>query len=281
MAPDRESGAGDEPMGAEDALKSGDLDGALADLTDRVRRAPADARLRVFLFQLLAVLGQWGRALAQLNVAGELDAGALAMVNTYREALACEALRARVFAGERDPLVLGEPAEWVALLLQALRLGAQGRPEDAAQLRERAFEAAPATPGRIDGEPFAWIADADGRLGPMLEAIVNGRYYWVAFQHVRTLAIEEPTDLRDLVWTPAHVTWANGGEAVALIPSRYPGSETSNDSRIRLARLTDWEDRDGGLFTGLGQRMLTTNLGDHPLLAVRHIELNPAIEPTP
>jgi protein involved in temperature-dependent protein secretion len=101
-------------MGAEEALKAGDPDLALTELTERVKRSPADARLRIFLFQLLAVLGQWQRALTQLNVAGELDAGALAMVSTYRDALSCEALRAHVFSGERDPLVLGEPADWVA-----------------------------------------------------------------------------------------------------------------------------------------------------------------------
>jgi len=163
-------------MHAEEAVKSGDLDGALADLTERVKRAPADPRLRIFLFQLLAVQGQWARALSQLNVAGELDAGALAMVNVYRDALNCEALRAGVFAGERDPLVLGEPAEWVALLLQAHKLSAQGRIAEAADLRGRAFEGAPATPGRIDGEPFAWIADAkDAGPGTDFHAVASGQ----------------------------------------------------------------------------------------------------------
>lgn len=266
-------------MGAEDALRDGDLDAALVDLTERVRKSPADARLRVFLFQLLAVLGAWDRALTQLNVAGELDAGTLAMVNTYRDVLSCEALRSRVFAGERDPLVLGEPAGWVALLVQALRLSAQGRPAQSQALREQAFEAAPASAGAIDGEPFAWIADADGRLGPMLEAIVNGRYYWVPFQQVHSLVLDEPADLRDLVWAPAHLTLANGGETVALIPARYPGSESSGDPRIRLARLTEWMDQGGGLFTGLGQRMLATDAGDYPLLAVRRIELAPSAAP--
>ncbi|RKT46288.1 type VI secretion system accessory protein TagJ [Thiocapsa rosea] len=265
-------------MGAEEALKQGDLDAALADLTDRVRRAPADARLRTFLFQLFAVLGQWDRALSQLNVAGELDAGTLAMVSTYRDLLSCEALRAQVFAGERDPLVLGEPAQWVALLFQALRLAAQGRVEHSQALRERALEAAPASSGRIDGEPFIWIADADGRLGPMLEIILEGRYSWVPFQHLRTLVLEEPTDLRDLVWAPAHITWANGGEAVAFVPSRYPGSESSPDPRIRLARLTEWTEQGGELFTGLGQRMLTTDAGDYSLLATRRIEIDPPSE---
>ncbi len=261
-------------MRAEDALKSGDLRGALSDLTDRVRLSPGDVGLRVFLFQLLSVLGEWERAANQLRVAGELDARTLAMVNTYRDLPSCEALRAKVFAGERDPLVFGAPQEWVALLFEALRLSALGHFAKSQALRGQALEAAPASPGRIDGEPFDWIADADGRLGPILEVILEGRYGWVPFQHLRTLVLEEPTDLRDLVWAPAHITWSNGGETVAFVPSRYPGSESSTDSRIRLARLTDWVDQGEGLFAGLGQRMLTTDAGDYALLATRRIEID-------
>jgi type VI secretion system protein ImpE len=104
--------------------------------------------------------------------------------------------------------------------------------EQSQALREQALEAAPASSGRIDGEPFAWIADADGRLGPMLEIILDGRYSWVPFQHLRRWFWRSRSDLRDLVWAPAHITWANGGEAVAFVPSRYPGSESS---RIRAS----------------------------------------------
>ena len=39
-----------------------------------------------------------------------------------------------------------------------------------------------------------------------------GRYYWVPWQRIRTLALEQPSDLRDYVWMPAGFTWANGGE---------------------------------------------------------------------
>ncbi len=86
-------------MNAMEALRDGDLGGALDQLRDQVRKAPADARHRVFLFQLFAVLGQWDRALTQLNTAAELDASTLAMAQMYREALQCEVLRAEVFAG--------------------------------------------------------------------------------------------------------------------------------------------------------------------------------------
>ena len=113
------------PGAAELALKQGDALQALKLLTEQVRSRPQEARLRVFLFQLLAVLGQWERALNQLQVALELDAGMLPMVQTYREAIACEALRLEVFAGKRAPMLFGEPQAWVALLIEALsRAGA-------------------------------------------------------------------------------------------------------------------------------------------------------------
>jgi type VI secretion system protein ImpE len=253
----------------------GDLDAALQELQAQVRREPANAKYRIFLFQLLAVLGQWDRALSQLNVAGELDEGVLAMVQTYREALRCEVLRGDVFAGRRSPMVLGEPDNWLALLLEALRLAAEERYEESGQVRAQALEGAPMTPGSIDGVPFDWIADGDMRMGPVLEAIVNGRYYWVPFSHVARLTIEKPTDLRDLVWMPAYFTWANGGEGVGLIPTRYPDSQASQDTDLRRARKTLWMERPGGLFVGLGQRMLATDEGEYAIMSVREITLRP------
>ena len=68
------------PSAAEQALRDGDPQAAVQLLQNQIRSQPADAKLRVFLFQLLCVLGRWDRALNQLNVAGELDASTLAMV---------------------------------------------------------------------------------------------------------------------------------------------------------------------------------------------------------
>ena len=266
-------------MLAEQSLSGGNLKDALAQLQDQVRRDPGNAKFRTFLFQLLSLTGNWERALTQLNVAGELDAGALAMVQTYREALRCEALRAEVFAGRRSPLVFGKPEQWVALLLEAMRLAAEGQGARSQEVRDQAFELAPTTSGRIGDRAFEWIADADPRMGPMLEAIVNGRYYWVPFNRIRTIQIDPPEDLRDLVWAPAHFVWANGGETVGLIPTRYPGSEAVEDGAIRMARRTEWLENDG-IHTGLGQRMLATDIDEFPLLEIRRIDLDsPAEEP--
>jgi type VI secretion system protein ImpE len=258
---------------AERSLGEGDLVAALKQLQDEVRAAPADAKLRIFLFQLLAVMGQWDRALDQLNVAATLDPAALAMAQMYREALRCELLRADVFAGKRSPMVLGQPEEWLALLIESTLMAGRGQAGQAAHLRASAFDGAPASPGSIDGVGFDWIADADTRLGPVLEAIINGRYYWVSYTRLRRVQIEQPEDLRDLVWMPAHFEFANGGEAVGLIPTRYPGSEASQDGAICLARKTLWQEASPGTFHGLGQRLLATDKGEYALMDVRDIRL--------
>ena len=262
---------------AEENLRDGDIATALKLLQDKVRAVPADAKPRVFLFQLLAVMGQWERALNQLDVAATLDPSALAMAQTYREALRCELLRADVFAGKRSPMVFGEPEQWLALLIESLLLTARDQTAQAQKLRDEAFEAAPGSPGTIDGVAFEWIADADMRLGPILEAIVNGRYYWIPFSRLSRIDIEEPADLRDVVWMPAHFEFTNGGEAVGLIPSRYPASETSADGAVCLARKTVWEEMSPGVFHGFGQRVLTTESGEHPLMDIRKIVLGDAV----
>lgn len=260
-------------MSAETALKEGRTDEALRLLTSEVRNHPADVRRRVFLFQLLALLGQWERAQTQLNVVGELDAINGLMVTTYTAVLRGERERQAVFAGARSPVVIGQPEPWLALLLQAQKLDAQGQHAQAAPLRAQAFEQAPATAGSIDGHAFEWIADADPRFGPCLEVILEGGYSWVPFARIATLKFEAPSDLRDKVWAPAQITWSNGGQAVGFVPGRYPGSEAAGDDDFTLARKTAWNELGAGTLAGCGQRMLATDAGDHPLLDVRLLTL--------
>ena len=261
---------------AEQALKAGDPTEALALLQEEVRRRPADAGLRVFLFQLLCVLGHWERALNQLKVAADLDASALPMAQTYGAAVRCEAIRAAVFAGTKSPMIFGEPDGWLALLIESLLVRGQGESDRSEALRQRAFEEAPGSAGEIDGRPFEWIADADSRLGPVLEAVVNGRYYWVPFSRLTQVDIEEPVDLRDVVWMPAHLQFENGGETLALVPTRYPGSERAEDGLVALARKTEWEEAGPDVHHGLGQRLLATDADETPLMDVRRITIGAA-----
>jgi type VI secretion system protein ImpE len=264
---------------AEQAVRQADLDAALHLLQTHVRTHPEDAAPRIFLFQLLAVSGQWDRARTQLDVAAGLDASALAMAQVYREALRCESERAQVFAGQAAPQLLGEPEAWLTLLIESLLTAADATPAASARsqaLRERAFDAAPASAGSIDGVPFEWIADADMRLGPICEAVIDGRYYWVPFTQLTRIELEAPTDLRDVVWMPAHLTFANGGDAIAVIPTRYPGSADADDPRVRLGRRTEWREVVPDVFHGIGQRVWATDGGERGLMDVRTVVIDAA-----
>jgi type VI secretion system protein ImpE len=259
-------------MDALQLIGKGKLSQALVALQDLVRKDASNPKHRIFLFQLLSVMGQWNRALTQLNVAAELDAAALPMAQTYREAIQCEALRAEIFAGKRLPLVFGEPQPWLALMFEALRQDASGNVVGAARSREQAFEDAPAIGGSIDGNRFEWMGDADQRLGPALEAVVNGRYFWIPYERISRIEVDPPADLRDLVWTAVTFTWTNGASTVGLVPTRYPDTVTCGVDELLLARRTEWVERGRMSGYGLGQRMLATDSGDYALMDVRAIE---------
>ena len=264
-------------------LAAGDLSAALQALQQQVRKHAGDVRLRTFLFQLLAVLQQWERAAGQLKVCGDLDASTLAMVNTYRDALQCETVRQAVMCGRTAPMVFGAPAPWIGMLIEALAADVRGDEAGATRLRTQAFEDAPATAGTLNGEPFDWIADADSRLGPVLEVVLRGRYGWLPLSQVRRIVLEPPADLRDLVWMPAQLFLPGGGESVALIPTRYAGPDlgafldTAHNDALLLARRTDWHalapEHAPEHCRGAGQRVFTSNGPEMGLLDVRELVL--------
>ena len=258
-------------MKPEELLKEGLLEEALKALQQVVRDDPANPKPRVFLFQLFSILGDWNRANTQLQVLSDMDSDSMMLARIFEPILLCEAVRTDVFAGKRTPIIFGEPPEWIGSLAEAMSLFGKGEFGAGAKLRDQAFEAAPTSAGKVNGESFEWIADADERLGPILEVILEGKYYWVPFCRLGKVFIEPVTDLRDLVWAPAQFVWENGGEAAGHIPTRYPRTESSNESALRLARKTEWVDQ-SGVQTGLGQRVLATDANEYPLLEIRTIE---------
>ncbi|MCL4746155.1 MAG: virulence protein SciE type [Burkholderiaceae bacterium] len=253
---------------AEEATLKAMMDAATA----AARSAPTDASARMKLFRLFAVTGQWERAKTQLDTASNLDTslGFTAMV--YKQAIACERFRTEVFQGRRTPVIAGEPPQWLALMVEALRADSGGS-AGGASLRAQALESARASAGRLDGTAFEWVADADSRLGPVCECFIDGKYYWVPFERIARLGLSEPDDVLEMVWASAEITFSGGGEKHALIPVRYPGSESSDDDAIRLARKTVWEGSDEQGWRGLGQRVWATDEAEVAMLDVRQIEL--------
>ena len=104
--------------------------------------------------------------------------------------------------------------------------------------------------------------------------MLESGYAWIAFSQLSELILEAPVNLRDLLWQPATLVWRNGDAVAGMVPCRYPGSEHSDQIALRLGRRTDWSGNDAAA-RGLGQRMLMTEQGEHPLLEIRRIEFDP------
>ena len=258
-------------MKAEEFIKAGDLATALSELQDAVRNNPAKPEYRTFLFQLLCVMGDWSRALTQLNVVADMDSSTLLMAQTYRELLLCEAFRAEVFTGNREPLIFGEPNSWTASLVQALGSSNKGNGQESHDSVMVAMDQVEAHAGTIDDQPFEWLSDADMRLGPVFEIILNGKYYWVPMSNIAQISFSAPEDLRDLVWLPVQIEWVNEGKSIGFMPTRYPGAATLADNHNALARKTEWIDIGAEFFIGAGQRMFATDAGDMSLLQAKKI----------
>lgn len=241
-----------------------------------IKKNPSDVKHRMLYFQLLSISGKWKEALDQLEVISELgkdETSLEAMV--YKPLLKCEIFRESVFHGKNDPLILGKPEKWLGMLVKANQLSTKSEHKAATILRNDAYEESPACAGTINGEEFSWIADMDSRLGPVLEVVINGKYYWTSFANIKSIKISAPGDMRDLVWCPARFVWTNEGSAVGFIPSRYVDSSNTDDDDLKFAKKTIWKEEYKDFYCGLGQRMFTTNKNEYSLLDVREIEFRP------
>jgi type VI secretion system protein ImpE len=246
-------------------------------LQSDIKGNASSAKHRIHLFQLLCVMGNWTRALAQLQLCAQLDALAIPMAQTYREAIRCELFRAEVFSGKRTPQVMGQPPSWIGSLIEALRHDADGKSAAAAALRKKAMDTAAATPCKIDIADCEWIMDGDGRIGPVCEVIANGQYYWLPFESCSGIRIEAPSDLRDKVWAPAELLLPNQGRVPALIPTRYPETALStavNADDLKQSRVTEWIERGHDTWFGVGQRVWMSDVGQHSILDTRSITMN-------
>ncbi len=247
-----------------------------ARVQDAIRRQPADDKLRIHLFQLYAQDGRWQKALAQMQMAAQLNNDHQLLAQAYRLAIRAELFREDVFLGLRSPSILGQPGQWVSYLKEALLADATGQEAKAQDLRMLALDEASAVPGQLDAQPFTWIADADARLGPVLEVFVNGAYYWLPFDAISELRLEPPADLRDLVWMPAQLTLVNEGKHAVLLPARYPLLGDGIEDGHRQSRVTTWVER-GSEPVGMGVKLLVTDSAELSLLDLRHLQLDHAL----
>ncbi|MEQ1843811.1 MAG: type VI secretion system accessory protein TagJ, partial [Verrucomicrobiales bacterium] len=253
-------------------LQEAHLEEALSALQDEVRKAPSQVDLRVRLFALNCVLGRWEKGGSDLGVIKTLDKSWFLPAQVYLSLLGAESLRREVFFAKAKPEMLGEPEPWIGWNVQALALDAERRFSEASELRRQAWESAPEFKANVDGQTCEWLSDADRRIGPVLEVILEGKYYWVPFSHIRKVEVTPPEFLADTVWIGAKLHIRGGAELSAHLPARYPRTEFSSEGNVRLGRMTDWVMDDGGELRPVGQKLFESATEQFGLLSCRSID---------
>jgi type VI secretion system protein ImpE len=258
-------------MDSASLLQQSRVEDALAALKEEVRDAPSRVELRVRLFAVHCVLGRWDKAMADLEIIPKLDASWTLPAQVYQSLLGAESLRREVFAGRSKPVIMGQPDPWVGWNVQALQSEAAGNMAEALALRDQAFSAAPEYKCSVDGHACAWLSDADRRIGPVLEAFLDGKYFWIPFGQLRKIEVTPPEFLVESVWVPAKLTVQGGADLAGHLPARYPGTESSRDGTVCLGQKTIWEQVEGKTRP-LGQKLLQWETEEFGLLACRSIE---------
>lgn len=259
-------------MEAMTLLRAGHLSEARAALLIEVRNRPEDSGLRSKLFALDCILGNWERALNHIETMASVSVDWQTASKLNQGLIGAELHRMDVFHGKRKPIFLGTPPEWAAWLVEAFSLEASGHEGSARELRNQSWDESPALAAVIDGQSHAWLADADRRLGPVLEVVMEGIYHWVPYSLLIGIRSEAPKTLANLVWLPVTLSFVNGTDIPAHIPVRYPGTIGETDSELLLAKKTIWREGAGGAV-GLGQKMYSTDQGDLALLECRSVEI--------
>jgi type VI secretion system protein ImpE len=231
-------------MRANALLQAGKLDEAIEALGVELRDNPTDAQRRTFLFELLCFAGKYDRAEKQLDVLAQggrqSELGAL----LYRSALHAERTRQNMFEREEFPRESGATAS---------------------------------VSGTLNGTPFQLLRDADPRIGPRLEIFAAGQYMWLPFEHIASIRMEPPKQLRDLLWARAMVrtgpTFRGLELGEVLVPVLTPLAWQDGDDTVRLGRVTEWYAGAAGIAVPAGQKVLLADEQEIPILEIRELEI--------
>jgi type VI secretion system protein ImpE len=228
---------------ARELFTAGRLESAIEALGVELRSNPSDAHRRTFLFELLALAGNYDRAEKQLDVLARDGQDGPVKVLPYRAALQAERIREHMFSTGDFPVT---PAP------------------------------APVA-GTLNGRSFSSIEDADPRLGARLEVMAGGRYLWIPFAYISGLRIEPAKNLRDIRWMPAQLVTNESARSMelgeVLLPSLSPNAWQSDDMELRLGRATDWTELPDGDFAPVGQKMLRIDGDLVPLIELRELDI--------
>ncbi|HTT22304.1 MAG TPA: type VI secretion system accessory protein TagJ [Candidatus Sulfotelmatobacter sp.] len=255
-------------------LETGQLSTAIERVAGEVKVKPTDLTARTFYFELLCLAGDLDRAAKQLDVLAASDLEMCGRVGPYLGAIQAERERRRFFHGGPRPPVMGE-TPYTAAYLEAVENYAAGDFATANTLLENAVEQRRSLRGTLNGAAFEELSDTADLLAPFLEIVIDGHYTWVPWQAIQSLSIPEPKNLRDMVWSPCSLSLHSGSHGEALVFSLYVDSHLDGEDDVRLGRRTIWSADQTGFTVAYGQKMISADDVDHPLLEVRQLEVEP------
>jgi type VI secretion system protein ImpE len=264
-------------MGAKELFDAGNLQEAIAQLSQDVKARPQDLRSRIFLFELLCFTADFQRATRQLDALAQISGEVKVEmgVQIYRHVLQAESARGAFFNGERQPKFLSEPPPYTLLHVDAVKRLKENRLDEVERLLNESRRVREPLKGQVDGSQFADLTDCDDLLGPFLEVLVHSDYVWLPFERISQIEIQPPRTLRDLLWIPANVALDDQPLGEVFLPVLYYGSSEHPDDQVKLGRRTDWKSVGEEVFLGMGQRMLLIDGAERSLLEIRKIEFTP------
>jgi len=252
----------------------GRLEPAIDAQTEYVKTHPADPDSRLFLFELLALAGQWDRAARQIAALHYDDPALAHAAQVYANLIRAEGTRRDVFAGEASPRVVAPAPEHVSLRIEAAGALARDDADRARELLGRAAELLPAVAGTLDGQPVDAFRDCDDLMGTTLEVMADtGEYFWVGLDQVEQLTIRAAATPRDLLWLAAELTLSSGRVSQVFLPALYPDPQGRADDPVKLGRVTDWHQPVEGVVLGVGARLFVANDQAKPMIEIGELNV--------
>lgn len=262
---------------AKELYDAGRLGEAIDALIQSVKARPTDIQQRTFLFELLCFSGDYDRAEKQLDVLAGQSAHAELGAQIYRNALSAERARQRLFTEGQLPHFLAEPPAYVGLHLAAINYLREGHYAEARALLDQAEEERPALAGKLNGEPFSDFRDYDDLTAPVLEMFIQERYVWMPFEQIKSITIEPPKRLRDLLWATArieHIDEKIEKIGDVFLPVLYAGSSGHSNEQVKLGRMTEWTTITDELVVAAGMRLFLVDGKDLSIMESHNLEFN-------
>lgn len=262
-------------MDAKELIRAGRLSEARTQSIEEVKASPADAGKRTLLFQIHCLCGEWDKAERDLDIIAAMDVTKEAGVQVYKNLVSAEKERIEVFRNNLRPSFMPGTPPYIETYYAAREKLAGKKTEEAATLFSQIDSQMSVISGIVNGKNFTGLKDTDIYVYRFLEALVHERYVWVPFESVRELSVTPPKTLFDLIWAPAVVTTWQGLTLNCFLPVLYTESFLNKDDRIKLGRMTDWENLGGPFEKGMGQHVYQIGEDEVAILEIREMIINP------